>query len=434
MLTRLSKIDFSSEISRLTKDFMGRQWVFDDLDDWLTKDEGRFFILTGEPGVGKSAIAAQLTKINKDIAAYHFCVADNLNTLKPGQILRSLSAQLMETLPGYAQALINTIKSPTLAVKVNITYEEANNSDIKDIFIENLKFENEGKDGQEDLDSLLEVLIRAPLMTLANYQESLPEVAILLFDGLDIAVSRKEAAQDDEDIVTLLATLVEAESFPPWLRFIFTTRLDRRLLREFEPFQELDIVQTKHVNAEGVILPSCLYKIDELSEDNQTDISDYIQTRIQQQPLESLLSTLLISSQTLVDSLLKKAEGNFLYARCILDDLNTEILSNQNKLPYLPKKLAHIYAQEWFTTADDKDQYLLILNKLSEEEDFTSEDTLVRLTKLRPRIVRQALWGLRQFLDIKKILVNPEKEIEGFIESFAIFHPSFREYLDTCDL
>jgi DNA replication protein DnaC len=57
MESRLSAIAFTSDIARLTENFMGRQWVFDDIDRWLRESEQRFFILTGEPGVGKSAIA-----------------------------------------------------------------------------------------------------------------------------------------------------------------------------------------------------------------------------------------------------------------------------------------------------------------------------------------------------------------------------------------
>jgi hypothetical protein len=139
--------------------------------------------------VGKSAIAAHLIQTRTDIVAHHFCEANNFNALKPGQILRSLAAQLMKskTMPGYGQALLNTINSPKLTAKVKITYKEATNSEITEVFIENLKSSNEGKEGQEDLDSLLEVLIRAPLAALGDYQESLPERAIFLIDGLDVA-------------------------------------------------------------------------------------------------------------------------------------------------------------------------------------------------------------------------------------------------------
>jgi hypothetical protein len=49
-------IAFDSDIAKLTENLTGWQWVFDDIDRWLKASEERFFILTGEPGVGKSAI------------------------------------------------------------------------------------------------------------------------------------------------------------------------------------------------------------------------------------------------------------------------------------------------------------------------------------------------------------------------------------------
>jgi hypothetical protein len=60
MTTGLSAIAFTSDIARLTENFTGRQWVFDDIDRWLRESDERFFILIGEPRVGKSAIAPLL--------------------------------------------------------------------------------------------------------------------------------------------------------------------------------------------------------------------------------------------------------------------------------------------------------------------------------------------------------------------------------------
>jgi hypothetical protein len=57
MTTQLKAIAFNSDIAKLTENFTGQQWVFDEIDHWLAEREERFFILTGEPGVGKSAIA-----------------------------------------------------------------------------------------------------------------------------------------------------------------------------------------------------------------------------------------------------------------------------------------------------------------------------------------------------------------------------------------
>ncbi len=54
----------------------------------VQQDNERFFILTGERGIGKSAIASHLIQNRKDIVAYHLCQAADLETLKPGRILR----------------------------------------------------------------------------------------------------------------------------------------------------------------------------------------------------------------------------------------------------------------------------------------------------------------------------------------------------------
>jgi len=88
--TQLKFIAFPN-LQQLTEGFTGRSHILNDIDHWLQQKDQRFFILTGELGVGKSAIAAHLTKTRKDIVAYHFCQADDANTLKPGQIVRSPS-------------------------------------------------------------------------------------------------------------------------------------------------------------------------------------------------------------------------------------------------------------------------------------------------------------------------------------------------------
>jgi hypothetical protein len=39
----------------------GREWVFAEIDRWLADpDAPRYFIITGEPGIGTTAVSAQL--------------------------------------------------------------------------------------------------------------------------------------------------------------------------------------------------------------------------------------------------------------------------------------------------------------------------------------------------------------------------------------
>ncbi len=57
----LIALDFASDIERLTRDFTGREWLLDKGDSWLKREGERFFILTGEPGTGKSIFMVWLS-------------------------------------------------------------------------------------------------------------------------------------------------------------------------------------------------------------------------------------------------------------------------------------------------------------------------------------------------------------------------------------
>lgn len=404
--TQLKAIAFDPDIERLTQSFTDREWVFEEIDRWLQQDNERFFILTGEPGVGKSTLAAHLIQTPKDIVAYHLCQAAELETLKPGRILRSLTAQLMETVPDYGLALLNTIKA-TLEADVKIQVKQASDSKIREVYIENL---NPSDLEKEDLENVLDILIRAPLAALPKiYDERhkpAPERAIFVIDALDVAVSTEDAAQDDEDIVTLLAALLEDESLPSWVRFILTSRPDRRVLREFEPLQP--------------------YKLEEMSQQNLADIRHYIQKRVAEPAFHTQLEAAQMSSQTLVDELTQLSMGNFRYVRFLLDDLEAGKHS-LNNLAVLPESLAETYAKDlskWFSVDELAERCQKILKVLASAQEPLTEDQLVSMTGIRPRLVRQDLWGLRQFLDVGCI-----GEGEDTHETFAIFHPSLREYL-----
>jgi hypothetical protein len=52
-------LDFSAYIAERSRDFTSRVWVFAEIERWLADpDAPPFFIITGEPGIGKTAIAA----------------------------------------------------------------------------------------------------------------------------------------------------------------------------------------------------------------------------------------------------------------------------------------------------------------------------------------------------------------------------------------
>jgi hypothetical protein len=85
---------FDSFIAEQTKGFVGRKFVFDELEAYLSDEdeESGYFIIKGEPGIGKSALMAYLVKINGYI--HHFNIGlQNIN--KAHQFIESVCAQLI---------------------------------------------------------------------------------------------------------------------------------------------------------------------------------------------------------------------------------------------------------------------------------------------------------------------------------------------------
>ena len=61
-----SLIDFTSYMTERTRDFTGRAWIFQAVQARLADSHGpRFFLLTGDPGSGKSSIAARLAQFSQ---------------------------------------------------------------------------------------------------------------------------------------------------------------------------------------------------------------------------------------------------------------------------------------------------------------------------------------------------------------------------------
>jgi hypothetical protein len=73
--------------------FVGRQFVFDALDGFLRTHHSGYYIIRGEPGIGKSALMAKL--VNERGYLHHFNIASQ-NIRSPRIFLENICAQLIE--------------------------------------------------------------------------------------------------------------------------------------------------------------------------------------------------------------------------------------------------------------------------------------------------------------------------------------------------
>ena len=105
---RFPQFDFGPFLYDKRRDFCGREWLFQRIDAWRAdRDRHRALLITGDPGIGKSAIVAQLVHMNPgaQVLAYHCCRADTPETLRPGRFIRGLAGMIASQLEGYASQL-----------------------------------------------------------------------------------------------------------------------------------------------------------------------------------------------------------------------------------------------------------------------------------------------------------------------------------------
>ena len=105
VFSKLKPLDFGVDLSRMTKDFTGRQWLFDEFNSWVNNSSGKVFMITGDPGIGKSAIMAQLASKHPQVMAFHFCISSLADSLNPDVFVKSIAAQLATQIKEYHESI-----------------------------------------------------------------------------------------------------------------------------------------------------------------------------------------------------------------------------------------------------------------------------------------------------------------------------------------
>jgi predicted ATPase len=215
-VTGVVPLDFGPEIARLSSDFTGREWMARQIDIWLNDPSGRAFVIIGEPGIGKSAIAAWLSYVRRDqTVAIHFCTDRNSRTLDPFEFVASLVSQLCTQVGGFLDV-------------VHERRPELRRQQAKDAFRE---------------------LVVEPARLLPVPASPL----LVILDSLDESMRRGGE--------TLLDVFVnQADDLPAWLRIIATTQPDQRVLEKVRRLRTLEL------RADGT--------------ENQADIATYVEARL----------------------------------------------------------------------------------------------------------------------------------------------------------
>jgi WD40 repeat protein len=282
--------DFGSFLAERRKDFTGREWLYNKIENWRGNGKGSALLITGGPGVGKSAFVAELVHHNPGghILAYHCCQADTPATLEPDRFVRSLAAMLSTRLEGYAEML--------------------HHHDLQKILSETST--------AEDPASAFEAGILNPLHKLPKPDD----IRYILIDALDESLALAKGAA----IVDLFATRLKR--LPNWLKIIATTRSEQAVLNRLKGLQALTI--------------------DVEDPNNQKDIRDYITKRFAEPEIQTLVAKSGKSEKEVQDLLIRAGAGNFLIVTKVLEALAFHRL-DQESIEKLPPGLGSLY-QEFF--------------------------------------------------------------------------------------
>lgn len=184
----LRPVDFQSEINSFAKSFIPgtRQWLFREVDLFLSHPENRALIILGPSGFGKSSFSANLSMRRRDVIAgvLFFRQGESIRRSAP-VMLRSLAFQLAAAIPKLWKPIRHA--ASTLA-------------------------------GDADADTVFQSLLLAPLAELERDGDRPSVSQVIVLDALDEA---HDAGQPNA-IAQLLLQYFAA--LPDWIRLVVTMR------------------------------------------------------------------------------------------------------------------------------------------------------------------------------------------------------------------
>lgn len=221
---------------------------------------------------------------------------------------------------------------------------------------------------------------------------------IVIIDSLDEAAARKGE--------TILDVLVQqAEDLPAWLKLISTTRPEEQVLTQIRSLSTHEVV----LNPEGA--------------ENTEDLRLYLHARFQAPALVARLN----SSAEILTKVEKLAAGNFLYAKLVLDALETGSLplSEVGQLyPGLAALYGRMFRQRFTDSREYLDHYAPLLQVLAAARGPLPYSLLKELIGQNEETVRLRLRDLSVCLRIGR-----EREAT----TYSLFHRSFADWVTDAE-
>ena len=340
-------------------------------------------VVVGKPGVGKSALSAQLIcsrasspYIHKRIIGYHLCKYSDKATQDPGLFVRNLVDLIARRIPEYGMLIYNSS------------------------FISRVLQRNCLRDPYDCFEQAIATPLRQVKNKLRHY--------FIIIDALD------ECASDSAGTSLVQFVKDTYNRLPTWVRLVMTSRNDSAVLNLFGGFPKVHLSSSDARNLQDIeiFIASMLF------EDTPF--------------LEQVKVTLGLSSSDevtyLTNKLLTQSEGNFLFAKLMLhygkDDRHNQ--ADLNKLPKTMGEQYERYLRRAYGSREKIRPALAILEILVATFEPLTANQIFEVLRIQEKIDFEydfvyALNGLSHFVTYAED------------NTITLFHQTFREWLTSKD-
>ncbi len=245
----------SKERHLLTSDYVGREWLANELEQWRTQpDSSRAFVVFGGPGVGKSRFAVEQFHTNPSVLCCLLCEWSGGESDAVQVLIRTLAFRLATRLPDYRRLLVTMLAG--------------------DAPIELFRLND---------DACFDALITYPMSQLIDGGR---DPRLIIIDGID---------ELDQGSVNPLAELLarHLRRLPPWLKVVLTSRPEGSVRATFADWKPR-------------VIPAD-------DEKHLLDVRQYLAVTLRDQ-LRREQGTV-----QLLDKLVAATEGSFLYATLLTE-------------------------------------------------------------------------------------------------------------------
>ncbi len=271
----LKYFDFSDFINSSRAEFIGRQWLYQEMESVLEHTNKRGVLITGNPGSGKSAFLSHLLcsrtsspLIHNRILGYHFCMHFDKGTQSAAKFAGNLANMIAWRIGEYRQVILT------------------------DSFVRRVLY----KDCPQDPEWCFEQGVLTPLKKL---QQQPTEPWYVVLDALD------ECASDKAEILNMLKS--KLPRLPKWLKLIVSSRNVSSITVSLDGLQRVELRSDDERNRDD---------IDTYLSLTVFSLKEYIVHRIK---TALKITDNETPTQKIVSILAEKSQGNFQFVKIVLD-------------------------------------------------------------------------------------------------------------------